>query len=176
MLPRCGRWGSYSSFGSRTGIPPTVTWSPVRSGRDRPDDRLQRPVDDARLDTGDGQRSYGSGPLGPGVPGPPDRGRHPHEPVVAETGDQLGHSVEGRASPERLEPAVHPFIQGSHNPAEPLRPAGSWSPGRRSSTGSGGLVRIVPGPDRRRIVLSCGHAAPPTVAPSTTDASSGSPP
>ena len=122
------------------------------------DDRLERRVDQARLDAGDGQRPDGPGPLGPGVPGPPHRGGRPHQTVVAQSGDHLGRAVEGRIPPPRLEPARRPAASTRSTRAmpagRPRRPIRRVVPHRRRTAAS------MPSPAGSAATVGVGHADP----------------
>ena len=127
--------GKLLEVGARTGTPAAVSPRSVGSGRVPAHHRLQAAL--TRLDSipATAEGPHGPGPLRAGVAGPPRRGGRPHEPVVAEPGDDLGQRRRGRLAPQRLEPGVDPVVDRLHH-GRPERPAEAPGPSDRCPTGS----------------------------------------
>ncbi len=132
---------------------PAVRDAQVRAvGAGAPDDRLDPGVDHARRDAGDGEGTDRLRPLRSGSASAPGGNPAPQHAAVPEPGDRLGRGIPGRSPTERLEPPVHPLVEGMGEPDHT------------------GYAR---GCGRRPVV---GHPVAAAPVPSAAAASDGSPP
>ena len=169
--------GKLLEVGSRTGTPDAVNRSPSGSGRESADDGLEGPalttVDSMPAMT---ERPDRLGPVRTAVAGPPHGGRGPHDPVVTEAGDHFGRPVEGGIPRSGSNQASTRSSTDRTRAARPRPGRHHRGSDRRSRSHRPEVGPVSRCPRSVRTVSGRAHAAPAAVAPSTTAASSGSPP